>query len=210
MKKLINDPKAVVDESVEGFGLAHADLVTVFPDPKYIVRKDAPVAGKVGLVSGGGSGHEPLHGGYVGMGMLDAAVPGAVFTSPTPDQILPATLAVNLSVGSPQRIDDLQARKVFFVIGNEDAAVRFCVSSVGSQINPPASCGSALDMQIRANQRRPSQRVEDTPLGRRFSRYSAAYCGAKAGRIRALPIAFQRSFLGRDVHGCVYISSNIA
>ena len=75
MKKLINDPRAVVDESVEGFGLAHADLVTVFADPKYIVRKDAPVAGKVGLVSGGGSGHEPLHGGYVGLGMLDAAVP---------------------------------------------------------------------------------------------------------------------------------------
>ncbi|SDL00742.1 dihydroxyacetone kinase DhaK subunit [Arthrobacter sp. ov407] len=99
MKKLINDPKAVVDESVEGFGLAHADLVTVFPDPKYIVRKDAPVAGKVGLVSGGGSGHEPLHGGYVGLGMLDAAVPGAVFTSPTPDQILPATLAVNSGAG---------------------------------------------------------------------------------------------------------------
>ena len=99
MKKLINDPRAVVDESVEGFGLAHADLVTVFADPKYIVRKDAPVAGKVGLVSGGGSGHEPLHGGYVGMGMLDAAVPGAVFTSPTPDQILPATLAVNSGAG---------------------------------------------------------------------------------------------------------------
>ena len=99
MKKLINDPRAVVDESVEGFGLAHADLVTVFADPKYIVRKDAPVAGKVGLVSGGGSGHEPLHGGYVGLGMLDAAVPGAVFTSPTPDQILPATLAVNAGAG---------------------------------------------------------------------------------------------------------------
>ena len=66
MKKLINDPKAVVDESVEGFGLAHADLVTVFADPKYVVRKDAPVAGKVGLVSGGGSGHEPLHGGLSG------------------------------------------------------------------------------------------------------------------------------------------------
>ena len=75
MKKLINDPRAVVDESVEGFGLAHADLVAVVAEPKYIVRKDAPVAGKVGLVSGGGSGHEPLHGGYVGMGMLDAAVP---------------------------------------------------------------------------------------------------------------------------------------
>jgi dihydroxyacetone kinase-like protein len=99
MKKLINDPRAVVDESVEGFGLAHADLVTVSSDPKFITRKDAPVAGKVGLVSGGGSGHEPLHGGFVGLGMLDAAVPGAVFTSPTPDQIIPATLAVNSGAG---------------------------------------------------------------------------------------------------------------
>jgi phosphoenolpyruvate---glycerone phosphotransferase subunit DhaK len=99
MKKLINDPKSVVDESVQGFGQAHADLVTVYPDPMYITRKDAPVQGKVGLVSGGGSGHEPLHAGYVGRGMLDAAVPGAVFTSPTPDQIIPATLAVNSGAG---------------------------------------------------------------------------------------------------------------
>jgi dihydroxyacetone kinase-like protein len=99
VKKLINDPRAVVDESVEGFGLAHADLVTVSSDPKYVIRRDAPVAGKVGLVSGGGSGHEPLHAGFVGRGMLDAAVPGAVFTSPTPDQIIPATLAVNSGAG---------------------------------------------------------------------------------------------------------------
>ncbi|WP_247041217.1 dihydroxyacetone kinase subunit DhaK [Arthrobacter rhizosphaerae] len=99
MKKLINDPRAVVDESVEGFGLAHADIVTVSTEPKFITRTDAPVAGKVGLVSGGGSGHEPLHGGFVGLGMLDAAVPGAVFTSPTPDQIIPATLAVNSGAG---------------------------------------------------------------------------------------------------------------
>ena len=99
MKKLINDPRAVVDESVEGFGLAHADIVAISTEPKFITRRDAPVAGKVGLVSGGGSGHEPLHGGFVGLGMLDAAVPGAVFTSPTPDQIIPATLAVNSGAG---------------------------------------------------------------------------------------------------------------
>jgi dihydroxyacetone kinase-like protein len=99
MKKLINDPKSVVEESVQGFGQAHADLVNVSADPTFITRKDAPVSGKVGLVSGGGSGHEPLHAGFVGRGMLDAAVPGAVFTSPTPDQILPATLAVNSGAG---------------------------------------------------------------------------------------------------------------
>jgi len=99
MKKLINDPRAVVDESVEGFGMAHADIVDVHPDPKFVVRKAAPVAGKVALVSGGGSGHEPLHAGFVGLGMLDAAVPGAVFTSPTPDQIIPATVAVDSGAG---------------------------------------------------------------------------------------------------------------
>jgi phosphoenolpyruvate---glycerone phosphotransferase subunit DhaK len=99
MKKLINDPRAVVDESVEGFGMAHADIVDVHPEPKYVVRKGAPVAGKVALVSGGGSGHEPLHAGFVGFGMLDAAVPGAVFTSPTPDQIIPATVAVDSGAG---------------------------------------------------------------------------------------------------------------
>ncbi len=95
MKKIINDPKRVVDESVAGFALAHADLVRIETDPIYVVRADAPVAGKVGLVSGGGSGHEPLHAGYVGYGMLDAAVPGPVFTSPTPDPILAATKAVD-------------------------------------------------------------------------------------------------------------------
>lgn len=99
MKKLINDPANVVAETLAGFQAAHADQVTVHFDPDYVVRADAPVKGKVGLVSGGGSGHEPLHAGYVGKGMLDAAVPGAVFTSPTPDPILEATKAVNGGAG---------------------------------------------------------------------------------------------------------------
>lgn len=99
MKKLINDPANVVAETLAGFQAAHADLVTVHYDPDYVVRADAPVKGKVGLVSGGGSGHEPLHAGYVGKGMLDAAVPGAVFTSPTPDPILLATKAVDGGAG---------------------------------------------------------------------------------------------------------------
>lgn len=99
MKKLINDPKNVVAESVAGFGLAHADLVRVEPDPLFVVRVDAPRQGKVGIVSGGGSGHEPLHAGFVGVGMLDAAVPGPVFTSPTPDPIVAATKAVDGGAG---------------------------------------------------------------------------------------------------------------
>src|SRR3712207_2409373 len=99
MKKLINDPDAVVREALEGFESAHRDHVRVLYDPVVIVRADAPVQGKVGIVSGGGSGHEPMHGGFVGRGMLDAACPGAVFTSPVPDQILEATKAVNGGAG---------------------------------------------------------------------------------------------------------------
>jgi dihydroxyacetone kinase-like protein len=99
MKKLINDPRRVVEEAVSGFEAAHGDLVTVSHDPLYIARADAPRQGRVALVSGGGSGHEPLHGGFVGFGMLDAAVPGPVFTSPTPDPILAATKAVDGGAG---------------------------------------------------------------------------------------------------------------
>jgi dihydroxyacetone kinase-like protein len=99
MKKLINDPANVVREALEGIGAAHPDLVKVGYEPYTIVRADAPVQGKVSLVSGGGSGHEPMHGGFVGMGMLDAACPGEVFTSPTPDQMEAATKAVNGGAG---------------------------------------------------------------------------------------------------------------
>jgi hypothetical protein len=95
MKKLINDPEGVVREELSGVSLAHRDLVRVNIDPHHVVRADAPVQGKVALVSGGGSGHEPMHGGFVGRGMLDAACPGEVFTSPTPDQMEAATKAVN-------------------------------------------------------------------------------------------------------------------
>lgn len=95
MKKLINKPEDVVREELEGIVVAHPDLVKVHFDPDFVVRVDAPVKGKVGLISGGGSGHEPMHGGFVGYGMLDAACPGAVFTSPTPDQMLEATKAVD-------------------------------------------------------------------------------------------------------------------
>ena len=99
MKKLINDPQNVVVESLAGLAAAHPDILKVHLDPNYVVRADAPVPGKVALVSGGGSGHEPMHAGYVGKGMLDAACPGQVFTSPTPDQIEAATKAVHGGAG---------------------------------------------------------------------------------------------------------------
>src|SRR5437868_4370909 len=99
MKKLINSPESVVKDALAGMALAHADLITVHYDPDFIVRAGAPTKGKVGIISGGGSGHEPMHGGFVGKGMLDAACPGAVFTSPVPDQMLAATKAVDGGAG---------------------------------------------------------------------------------------------------------------
>src|SRR5213596_719987 len=99
MKKLINQPENVVKEALAGMQAAHADLISVDIEQQVIVRKDAPVQGKVGVISGGGSGHETMHGGFVGFGMLDAACPGAVFTSPVPDQMLAATKAVNGGAG---------------------------------------------------------------------------------------------------------------
>jgi dihydroxyacetone kinase-like protein len=98
MKKLINAPDSVVDEALAGMVAAHGDLLRVV-DPNVVVRADAPRQGKVGVISGGGSGHEPMHGGFVGRGMLDAACPGAVFTSPVPDQMLAATKAVDGGAG---------------------------------------------------------------------------------------------------------------
>jgi dihydroxyacetone kinase-like protein len=98
MKKLINDPSDVVAQALRGMAAAHPEL-RVDHENKIIYRGDAPVRGKVGLVSGGGSGHEPLHGGFVGPGMLDAACAGEVFTSPVPDQMMAATRSVDGGAG---------------------------------------------------------------------------------------------------------------
>ena len=98
MKKLMNAADDLVDEALAGMTAAHGDLLRVI-EPNVVVRADAPRQGKVGVISGGGSGHEPMHGGFVGLGMLDAACPGAVFTSPVPDQMLAATKAVDGGAG---------------------------------------------------------------------------------------------------------------
>jgi dihydroxyacetone kinase-like protein len=99
VKKFINDPEDVVPEALAGIAAAHPGLVRVDFENSLIIRADAPVQGKVGLISGGGSGHEPLHGGFVGAGMLDAACAGAVFTSPVPDQMSAASRAVDGGAG---------------------------------------------------------------------------------------------------------------
>ena len=99
MKKLLTSVDAMLVEALRGFAAAHPDIVEINEDPAYIKRKGPPKPGKVALISGGGSGHEPLHGGFVGFGMLDAACPGQVFTSPTPDQMAAAAGAVDGGAG---------------------------------------------------------------------------------------------------------------
>lgn len=99
MKKLINNPEDVVRESLKGMATAHPDMIEVHYDPTYVVRADGVPDGKVGILSGGGSGHEPMHNGFVGHGMLDGACPGEVFTSPTPDQMQAATEALDAGAG---------------------------------------------------------------------------------------------------------------
>ncbi|MEA2425284.1 MAG: phosphoenolpyruvate---glycerone phosphotransferase subunit DhaK [Thermoleophilaceae bacterium] len=122
MKKVINDPEAVVKESLAGLAAAHGDVLRYDADAQIVVRKDAPVAGKVGLISGGGSGHEPLHGGFVGVGMLDAACPGEVFTSPVPDQMLAATKAVDGGAGVVHIVKNYTGDVMNFKLAAEDAA----------------------------------------------------------------------------------------
>ena len=99
MKKFINSIDTLLDESLSGFSKAHADIIELNRQPHFIRRKKAAFSGKVALISGGGSGHEPLHAGFVGTGMLDAACPGQIFTSPTPDQMLAAAQAVDSGGG---------------------------------------------------------------------------------------------------------------
>jgi dihydroxyacetone kinase-like protein len=122
VKKFINEPADVVNESLTGLGLAHTDLVRVDLENQLVLRKDAPLAGKVALVSGGGSGHEPLHGGFVGKGMLDAACPGEVFTSPVPDQMLAATKAVDGGAGVVHIVKNYTGDVMNFKLAAELAA----------------------------------------------------------------------------------------
>lgn len=122
MKKLLNEPADVVKESLRGLAAAHADLLRYDAEAQIVVRAGAPVQGKVALVSGGGSGHEPLHGGFVGVGMLDAACPGEVFTSPVPEQMLAATKAVDGGAGVIHIVKNYTGDVMNFKLAAEDAA----------------------------------------------------------------------------------------
>ncbi len=147
MKKLINRVEDMVKEELAGMEALHPELIRVDLENQIIVRKDAPVRGKVGVISGGGSGHEPMHGGYVGRGMLDAACPGAIFTSPVPDQMLAATRAVNGGAGVLQVVKNYTGDVLNFemaaelaqadgievasVVTNDDVAVQDSLYTAG-------------------------------------------------------------------------------
>src|ERR671934_134557 len=122
MRKFLNDPADVVKESLAGLGAAHPDLVRYDADAQILIRVDAPVQGKVALISGGGSGHEPLHCGFVGRGMFDAACPGEVFTSPVPEQMLAATKAVDGGAGVIHIVKNYTGDVMNFKLAAEDAA----------------------------------------------------------------------------------------
>src|SRR5256885_4832630 len=135
MKKLINGSDTVLEESLDGFAAAHADILLLGAERKFVRRRTLK-SGKVALISGGGSGHEPLHAGFVGRGMLDAACPGQVFTSPTPDQMIEAIEAVETGNGclfivknyegdvmNFQMAADLAGKEIATVVTDDDVAV---------------------------------------------------------------------------------------
>src|ERR1700756_773528 len=143
MKKLMNAADTVLAESLDGFAASHADIVVLGPERKF-VRRPLPKPGKVALLSGGGSGHEPLHAGFVGVGMLDAACPGQVFTAPTPDQVAEAAAATDAGAGCLFIVKNYEGdvmnfemaaesagREVRTVVTDDDVAVETSTYSTG-------------------------------------------------------------------------------
>lgn len=147
MKKIINNPNSVVNDMLNGIVAAHPEYLRKLEEADVLVRTNSPIKGKVALVSGGGSGHEPAHGGYVGKGMLDGAVAGAVFTSPTPDQVFEAVKAVDSGEGvllviknysgdimnfeMAKDLADMEGIKVECVVVNDDVAVENSTYTAG-------------------------------------------------------------------------------
>jgi len=143
MNKLINDPASVVSDALRGIADAHPDL-RVDHEQRIVYRADAPVRGKVGLISGGGSGHEPLHAGFVGPGMLDAACAGEIFTSPVPDQMLAATTAVDGGAGVLHIVKNYTGDVMNFEMAAELAAAETGVPVVSVITNDDVAVQDSL------------------------------------------------------------------
>lgn len=147
MKKIINDKDKILSQMLKGLQKANEDKVKINEDLKIVYRKDLPIKGKVGLISGGGSGHEPAHAGYVGDGMLDCAICGEIFTSPTPDQVLEAIKLANSGEGvfmvvknytgdvmnfeMAKDMAEMEGIKVDYIIVNDDVAVEDSTYTTG-------------------------------------------------------------------------------
>ena len=180
-RQFVNDPAEVVPEALEGFVLAHPTLLRLNPEPAYVTRAK-PATGKVALVSGGGSGHEPLHTGFVGTGMLDAAVPGAVFASPTALQVAAATTTADLGHGVLQIVKNYTGDVLNFRIAAEIAADN----------------GTAVE-QVLVDDDLASERADGEGPGRRGTAAVVVVeklCGALAEQGAALP---QLAQFGRDL-----------
>jgi dihydroxyacetone kinase-like protein len=143
MKKLINEPGDVVAQSLLGMAAAHPEI-RVDHEHRIVYRSEAPAAGKVGLISGGGSGHEPMHGGFVGLGMLDAAIAGEVFTSPVPDQILEATRTVDSGAGVLHIVKNYTGDVMNFEMAAEMAAAETGVDVVSVVTNDDVAVQDSL------------------------------------------------------------------
>jgi dihydroxyacetone kinase-like protein len=220
MKKLINAPDDVVLDELHGMEAAHGDRLRISYDPKMVVRIDAPVQGKVGLVSGGGSGHEPMHGGFVGTGMLDAACPGEVFTSPTPDQMQAATQAVDGGAGVLHIVKNYTGDVMNFdmaadltradgieveaIVTNDDVAVEDSLYTagrrgVGITVIAEKICGAA------AEERRSLQEVAE--LGRRVNANGRSMgmaltpCITPASGSPSFELADDEAEIGIGIHG---------
>jgi dihydroxyacetone kinase-like protein len=181
MKKIINDPSTVVADALVGMAAAHHDLLRVRQDPAVISRASGAEQGKVAVISGGGSGHEPLHGGFVGQGMLSAACPGAVFTSPTPDQVQAAIEATNGGAG------------VLLIVKNYTGDVL--------NFETAAELAAAEDVEVRTV-------VIDDDVAVRDSTYTAGRRGV-GGTVPLEKIAGAAAQDGVDLAGCAKIAERV-
>ena len=220
MKKLINSPQNAVKEALSGMKAAHPEIIRVEFDPDIIVRKNCPVKGKTAIVSGGGSGHEPMHGGYVGTGMLHAACPGDIFTSPTPDQILAAIKAVDGGSGVLNIVKnysgdvmnfemacDLAAEegiKTESVIINDDVAVKDSLYTqgrrgTGTTVLAEKICGAASERGYSLSQL--TQLCREVNAGGRSMGMALTSCTVPAAGKPTFQITDSEMEIGIGIHG---------
>jgi phosphoenolpyruvate---glycerone phosphotransferase subunit DhaK len=219
MKRLMNAVETMLDESLDGFAAAHSDIVELGPERKF-VRRRAVTQGKIALISGGGSGHEPLHAGFVGLGMLDAACPGQVFTSPTPDQMVAAIEAVDAGPGVLLIVKNYEGdvmnfemaaelaaasdRKVETVVTNDDAAVPNSTWSTGRR----GVAGTLVVEKIVGAAAEQSMGIEDLrDLGRQVNERTRSFgvalapCTVPAAGKPTFTLAHDEMEVGVGIHG---------